>query len=155
MTEAAPLRHHELCFGCGQANLFGLHLDLHRSGQEEVSGRFFVKQDHQGAPGDAHDGVIAAALSEAMSLLAGELEPGLHATRLDLELLSAAPIGSFVTVRAWLEDRQEGALEIAAAAFGDAEHRLSALARAHGRFVGEGALRPPPPGDAGSGEGAI
>ncbi len=28
------LVHHELCFGCGRANLFGLHLDLER--QDDV-----------------------------------------------------------------------------------------------------------------------
>jgi hypothetical protein len=45
------LRHHDLCFGCGQANLFGLQLELEPRPEGGVAGRFFVKQDHQGTPG--------------------------------------------------------------------------------------------------------
>ena len=151
MTRADRLSHHELCFGCGQANVFGLQLELEPTSQEEASGRFFVKQDHQGVPGCAHEGVIAAALGEAMSLLAQELQPGLHPTRLDLEVLGTARIGTFVTLKAWLEGRAEGALDMAAAAFGDGEQRLPALARARGRFVGEAAVQMPPQGRAGTG----
>ena len=46
--------HHELCFGCGQQNPFGLQLELERRPEGGVAGRFFVKQDHQGPPGYAH-----------------------------------------------------------------------------------------------------
>jgi acyl-coenzyme A thioesterase PaaI-like protein len=88
------LRHHDLCFGCGQANLFGLQLELTRSG-DGVEGRFFVKQDHQGPDGNAHPGVLAAALEEALSL-AGAPAGG----RLELELVEPAPVGSFVRVSA-------------------------------------------------------
>jgi len=86
------LHHHELCFGCGQANLFGLQLELERVGGF-VEGRFFVKQDHQGEPGAAHAGVLTAALEEAISLAAGE-----RPKRLELELLAPAPVGAFVLV---------------------------------------------------------
>jgi acyl-coenzyme A thioesterase PaaI-like protein len=86
--------HHELCFGCGQANLFGLQLEL--SGTADgVEGRFFVKQDHQGPPGFAHAGVLTAALEEAIALAAGR-----RPTRLSLELVAPAPVGTFVCVRA-------------------------------------------------------
>jgi acyl-coenzyme A thioesterase PaaI-like protein len=88
------LRHHDLCFGCGQANLFGLQLELTRSG-EGVEGRFFVKQDHQGPDGNAHPGVLATALEEALSL-AGAPAGG----RVELEFLAPAPVGTFVRVSA-------------------------------------------------------
>jgi acyl-coenzyme A thioesterase PaaI-like protein len=88
------LRHHDLCFGCGQANLFGLQLELRRAG-ERVEGRFFVKQDHQGPSGHAHAGVLAAALEEALALAAGE-----RPTRLEIELIRPAPVGTFVLVSA-------------------------------------------------------
>jgi hypothetical protein len=89
-----PLRHHDLCFGCGQANLFGLQLELTRTG-DGVEGRFFVKQDHQGPDGNAHPGVLTAALEEALSL-AGAPAYG----RVALELLEPAPVGTFVAVSA-------------------------------------------------------
>jgi acyl-coenzyme A thioesterase PaaI-like protein len=94
VAEREPLRHHDLCFGCGQANLFGLQLELARTG-DGVEGRFFVKQDHQGPDGSAHPGVLAAALEEALSL-AGAAPTG----RLELELLAPAPVGTFVSVSA-------------------------------------------------------
>jgi acyl-coenzyme A thioesterase PaaI-like protein len=88
------LRHHDLCFGCGQANLFGLQLELTPAG-EGVEGRFFVKQDHQGPDGHAHPGVLAAALEEALA------HAGAPATgRVELELLEPAPVGTFVGVTA-------------------------------------------------------
>jgi acyl-coenzyme A thioesterase PaaI-like protein len=93
-----PLIHHDLCFGCGQANLFGLQLELQRGG-DGVEGRFFVKQDHQGPDGNAHAGVLAAALDEAMAHAAGG-----PATRLDIQLVAPVPVGTFVSVRA----RREG-----------------------------------------------
>jgi acyl-coenzyme A thioesterase PaaI-like protein len=88
------LAHHELCFGCGQANLFGLQLELSRTAGG-VEGRFFVKQDHQGPPGIAHAGVLTAALEEAIALAAGR-----RPTRLSVELVAPAPVGAFVDVRA-------------------------------------------------------
>jgi acyl-coenzyme A thioesterase PaaI-like protein len=89
------LGHHDLCFGCGLANVFGLHLELERVSGGGVAGRFFVKQDHQGRPGAAHPGVVAAALQEALALA-----DGAHPQRLAIEHLGAAPVGTFVEVSA-------------------------------------------------------
>jgi acyl-coenzyme A thioesterase PaaI-like protein len=87
------ITHHELCFGCGLANLFGLQLELEREGAR-VAGRFFAKQDHQGPSGDVHKGILVTALEEAMSLAGGE--PRL----LEVEFLAPAPIGTFLAVSA-------------------------------------------------------
>jgi acyl-coenzyme A thioesterase PaaI-like protein len=91
-----PLVHHELCFGCGRTNLFGLMLELQSAGPDEVRGRCFVKQDHQGAErGAAHEGVLAAALSEAMALASG---PDARAARIEVNLVSPAPVGAFLEI---------------------------------------------------------
>jgi acyl-coenzyme A thioesterase PaaI-like protein len=89
------LSHHELCFGCGLANVFGLHLELERTDDGGVEGRMFVKQDLQGPDGRSHPGVLAAALLEAMSL-AGAGDPG----DVELSLRGSAPVGAWVRVRA-------------------------------------------------------
>jgi hypothetical protein len=34
------IRHHDLCFGCGQANLFGLQLELAPTDGDAVGGLF-------------------------------------------------------------------------------------------------------------------
>ena len=89
------LGHHDLCFGCGLANVFGLHLELERTADAGVAGRFFVKQDHQGEAGVAHPGVVAAALEEALALAAGA-----YPRRVLVEHLGPAPVGTFVEITA-------------------------------------------------------
>jgi acyl-coenzyme A thioesterase PaaI-like protein len=106
--------HHELCFGCGLANLFGLQMELTREG-DRVSGRFFAKQDHQGADGAVHRGILVTALEEAMSLAGAEL------SRLEVEFIAPAPIGAFVAVSA---SKSEAELR--------AEDRVVALAKRAG-----------------------
>ncbi len=92
------LTHHELCFGCGRTNLFGLRLELSRTGDDSVTGRCFIKQDHHGAEaGTAHDGVIAAALAEAMALAGGMTA---RLARIEVAITDAAPVGSFIAIEA-------------------------------------------------------
>jgi acyl-coenzyme A thioesterase PaaI-like protein len=126
-----PVRHHDLCFGCGQANLFGLQLELERSG-DGVEGRFFVKQDHQGPPGYAHGGVIAAALDEAMALLVFERGTFAVTGQLEIDLVAPVPVGTFVSVSASLESEGERTLALSAEAAGEDGRRL---AGAKGTFV--------------------
>jgi acyl-coenzyme A thioesterase PaaI-like protein len=94
------LTHHELCFGCGQANLFGLQLELEPHEDGGVRGRFFVKQDHQGPPGYAHGGIMATALDEAMSLLAHHVGTYPVTASLSIDLRAPAAVGTFVEVSA-------------------------------------------------------
>ncbi len=123
-----PLRHHELCFGCGRTNLFGLLLEVEEVAPGAVAGRCFVKQDHQGADGGcAHDGVIAAALVEAMALACG-LDA--RAVSFEVSLDAPAPVGVYVEVQARVE-RREGAISDASAVAA-ADQRI--VAKARGRF---------------------
>jgi acyl-coenzyme A thioesterase PaaI-like protein len=123
--------HHDLCFGCGQANVFGLQLEAEPGADGGVEGRFFVKQDHQGPPGFAHGGVIAAALDEAMALLLHGQGTFALTARLELDLLAPAPVGAFVSVRAELVESQERKLVLHA----EATVQEQPVARARGVFV--------------------
>jgi acyl-coenzyme A thioesterase PaaI-like protein len=130
------LAHHELCFGCGNANLFGLQMELEQAGggPASVTGRFFVKQDHQGPEGVAHGGILASALDEAMAIaLHAE---GVHARtrRLEVDLLAAAPVGAFLRVDARVERREPGKLWLSASARGVGEGART-VAEARGLFV--------------------
>ena len=126
------ITHHELCFGCGLANLFGLQLEVEPDGERRVSGRFFVKQDHQGPPGFAHGGILATALDEAMALLVHDARVPALTRRLELDLLGPAPVGSFATVAAWVEADEGRRMDLGAELRGE---RDEVLARAHGIFV--------------------
>jgi acyl-coenzyme A thioesterase PaaI-like protein len=98
-----------------------------------VRGRFFVKQDHQGPPGFAHGGVIAAALDEAMSLAVHARGTLALTSRIDLELRAPVPIGAFVAVEAGFEGR-EGDRIVLSAVLREPDDGLE-YARARGVFV--------------------
>jgi acyl-coenzyme A thioesterase PaaI-like protein len=117
--------HHDLCFGCGQANLFGLQLELEAAPAGGVEGRFFVKQDHQGPPGYAHGGVLAAALDEAMALLLHGEGTFALTGRLEIDLLAPAPVGAFVQVSASLEASEGSKLRLVAEALGEGGERIA------------------------------
>jgi acyl-coenzyme A thioesterase PaaI-like protein len=125
-----PISHHELCFGCVQANLFGLQLEMERDG-ERVHGRFFLKQDHQGPPGFAHGGIVATALDEAMALLLHD--EGVHALteRLEVALEKPAPVGQFIDLEARVVEREPSRVLLRAEAKSEGER----VARAMGVFV--------------------
>jgi len=124
------ISHHELCFGCGQANLFGLQLEMERDGKR-VRGRFFVKQDHQGPPGVAHGGIVAAALDEAMALLVHDEEIRALTERLEIVLEKPAPVGAFLELEATIVERERKRLLLRAEAKSEGER----VARAMGVFV--------------------
>jgi acyl-coenzyme A thioesterase PaaI-like protein len=120
------LVHHDLCFGCGQTNLFGLLLELARVDDDRVAGRCFIKQDHQGPDRKfAHQGVIAAALCEAMALACG---PDARALRMGVEWSSDAPVGAFLDVEASTERSTQGTIDANATASSEGSPVASATA---------------------------
>jgi acyl-coenzyme A thioesterase PaaI-like protein len=131
VPRAERLSHHDLCFGCGQANLFGLQLELEQTDEGAVEGRFFLKQDHQGPPGRAHGGVIAAALDEAMALLLHARGIQALTARLEIDLRAPAVVGSFVHIRAQLDEAGERGVAVSATASGED----GVVATASGTFV--------------------
>jgi hypothetical protein len=123
------LVHQDLCFGCGQTNLFGLLLEVEHVDERRVAGRCFIKQDHQGPDRRfAHQGVVAAALCEAMALACG---PGARAVALNVELSADAPVGAFVDVEATVGDQTGEAIAATAAATSEGRP----VATADGTFV--------------------
>ena len=129
VSRPLAIAHHDLCFGCGSANLFGLQLELERQPDGSVAGRFFVKQDHQGPPGVAHGGVLAAALDEAAALAAGDGPQAPLTARLEVDFRSTAPVGSFVRLRARVEPAQDGNRWVTATALSEGDVEV-ATARA-------------------------
>jgi hypothetical protein len=123
-----PLVHHEHCFGCGWVNLFGLLLEVQEVAPGVVAGRCFIKQDHQGADrGSAHEGVVGAALVEAMGLACGL---GARPVGFEVSLEAPAPVGAFVELTARAEG-SDGPITNASA-IATADRRM--VARARGRF---------------------
>ncbi len=124
-----PLGHHELCFGCGRTNVFGLLLELERVDDGSVAGRCFIKQDHQGPErGQAHEGIVAAALAETMALACG---PDARAQAITVGYIGSAPVGSFLDVEARIEEQDTYTVTLSASA--RSEH--TEVARARGTYA--------------------
>jgi len=122
------LVHHELCFGCGRVNLFGLLLELEPAGPDAVAGRGFLKQDHQGPDrGQAHEGIVAAALLEAMALACGA---DARVTAFEIAYSEPAPVGAFLDIEARVERRDGPSADASATA--RADQRM--VAQARGRY---------------------
>jgi uncharacterized protein (TIGR00369 family) len=54
-----------MCFACGLENPAGLHLYFYDNGVDEVICDFTIADHHQGYPGVAQGGIVAAILDEA------------------------------------------------------------------------------------------
>jgi len=134
MALTETINHHELCFGCGIANLFGLQMEVERHGDDHVVGRFFLKQDHQGPPNHAHGGVISAALDEAMALVLHAAGAVTVSRRIEVDFLEPAPVGTFVRVEARIDGR-EGRKAFASATARTVGEGATTVAAARGVFI--------------------
>ena len=50
--------HFAHCFGCGEKHPTGLHLVAHVGNGMDITAEFVVSENHQGAPGLAHGGLL-------------------------------------------------------------------------------------------------
>lgn len=105
--EFRPLpSHYHRCFGCGPEHPAGLHLTMEGAGQR-VRGSFLVTEHHQGAPGLAHGGVVAAAVDEGMGFLLWLLRTPAVTAHLELDYRKPVPVGTRLELEAEVE-RVEG-----------------------------------------------
>jgi len=92
--ELRPLpSHYQFCFGCGDEHPTGLHLQM-TGGGSRVEGHFMVTEHHQGAPGLAHGGVIAAAMDEGMGFVLYLLATPAVTAHIEVDFRRPVPVGS-------------------------------------------------------------
>ncbi|MGA0865777.1 MAG: PaaI family thioesterase [Candidatus Nanopelagicaceae bacterium] len=109
------------CFGCGDLHPSGLHFVSYAGTEMNLTGQFTVTDQHQGAPGLAHGGLLALAFDEALGKLMWLLRaPGVTA-RLETDFLKPVPMGSTLYITAEILG-QEGRK-----VYGRAEGRLDSL----------------------------
>jgi acyl-coenzyme A thioesterase PaaI-like protein len=105
-AERALPSHYERCFGCGRDHPTGLHVRMSAVG-DRVRGSMEVTEHHQGAPGLAHGGVVAAAVDEGMGYLLWLVASPAVTVRLEVDYVKPVPVGSRLDLEAWV-DRVEG-----------------------------------------------
>jgi uncharacterized protein (TIGR00369 family) len=83
-----------MCFTCGVENPFGLQLRFYDDGADEVWADFVIQPNHQGFPGVAHGGIVAAILDEVGSrvmMIGDGMRLGMTA-KLDIRYRQPVPI---------------------------------------------------------------
>src|SRR5580698_456621 len=82
------------CFGCGQANPVGLHLEFLLAEDGSVVSFATVADTYEGPPGYLHGGIIATLLDEAMSKAVRARGLIAMTRKLDVEYLRPVPSGA-------------------------------------------------------------
>jgi len=129
----AAVRPPNVCFGCGQANPHGMHLEF--SFDEEhraVRGAFSLGERYQGAPGIIHGGIVALVLDEGLSKVSRLYGVRAVTARLDVEYLKPVRVGEQLRFEA-RQQRSAGRRLFRAGKIRDSKGRV--LARASATFV--------------------
>lgn len=88
------------CFGCGQLHPTGLHLVAHAGSGLDLTAQFTVTENHQGAPGLAHGGLLSLAFDEALGKLMWLIRSPAVTGRLETDFVKPVPIGTTLYITA-------------------------------------------------------
>ena len=88
------------CFGCGELHPTGLHLVAHAGDGQNLTAVFTVTENHQGAPGLAHGGLLSLAFDEALGKLMWLLRAPAVTGRLETDFIKPVPMGSTLHITA-------------------------------------------------------
>lgn len=94
------LSHYRFCFGCGVDHPTGLHLRVSAGEGLTIRAQFLVTEHHQGAPGLAHGGLLAAAFDESLGALNWLLQHPAVTGRLETDFRRPVPVGSTLYIEA-------------------------------------------------------
>lgn len=92
--------HFAYCFGCGEKHATGLHLKAIAGEGMDITATFTVTENHQGAPGLAHGGLLSLAFDEALGKLMWLLRAPAVTARLETDFLKPVPMGSVLHISA-------------------------------------------------------
>ncbi len=88
------------CFGCGELHPTGLHLVAHAGAEADLTAEFTVTENHQGAPGLAHGGLLSLAFDEALGKLMWLIRAPAVTARLETDFLKPVPMGTTLHITA-------------------------------------------------------
>jgi acyl-coenzyme A thioesterase PaaI-like protein len=97
------LSHYPRCFACGTDHAMGLHMRIYAEEGLSVSAEFEVTEYHQGAPGLAHGGLLAAAFDEALGALNWLVRVPAVTARLETDFTAPVPVSRIVHIDAHLD----------------------------------------------------
>jgi acyl-coenzyme A thioesterase PaaI-like protein len=105
-----------MCFVCGVENMAGLRLRFFDDGPKACRAIVMIGQQHQGYPGVAHGGIVAAMLDEAMgrAAMSGNTERFMFTAKIEVRYRQHVPLDRPLTLVARLE-KDRGRLATASA----------------------------------------
>ncbi len=92
--------HYTRCYGCGVDHPTGLHMTLTAGEGLSLRGTFTVREEHQGAPGLAHGGLLTTAFDDALGSLNWLLSMPAVTGRLETDFRRPVPVGSTLYIHA-------------------------------------------------------
>ena len=92
--------HFGYCFGCGELHKTGLHLIAFAGKELDLSGKFTVTENHQGAPGLAHGGLLSLAFDEALGKLMWLIREPAVTGKLETVFLLPVQVGKTLFIKA-------------------------------------------------------
>lgn len=105
---------YDRCFGCGDANPIGLHLNDFRHDGDTVVAAFTPRAEYAGFAGTLHGGIVATALDEISAWAAMYTQQVLVFTAtLDIRYRSRADSDASFTMRGTVLERRGRRLKIA------------------------------------------
>ena len=128
--------HFKHCFGCGDLHPTGLHLKARVGEGLTISAQFTVTENHQGAPGLAHGGLLSLAFDEALGKLMWLLRAPAVTARLETDFLAPVPIGTTLYISARIVGQQGRKV------YSEAEGRIK-LSKSTSEVIGPGDLNIP------------
>ena len=109
--------HYRWCVGCGRDHVSGLHLQVRAGEGLTVRGDFTVTDDHQGAPGLAHGGIISTAFDEVLGALNWRLGAPAVTARLEVDFTRPVPVDTTMRIEAEVTGMQGRKIFTAARGF--------------------------------------
>lgn len=136
----------------GPASPWGLDLDIHRRG-DEIHAFVTFRAAHEGAPGRAHGGIVAALFDDVCGFVLGVLRQPAFTGELTVRYLAPTPLHRPLVCRCWLAGRERRKLfihaELSDVDSGDliARSQATFIAVDVAHFTNQTAERPAPPAE--------
>lgn len=92
--------HNQDCFGCGASHPTGLHLVAYAGEGMTITAKFTVTENHQGAPGLAHGGLLSCAFDEALGKLMWLVRAPAVTGKLETSFLLPVQVGATLFITA-------------------------------------------------------
>jgi len=97
--------HYHLCVGCGRDHPTGLRVSVTAGEGLTLSGSFTVTENHQGAPGLAHGGMLTLAFDEVLGSLMWLVGMPAVTAHLQTDFRRPVPVGTTLHITAHVDGR--------------------------------------------------